>query len=175
MSDALDRVRIAAPCSADWAAMTPSPASPHARRCAECRQEVFDVSDMTRAEALALLSEHAGARPPCLRLYQRADGTVLTADCPVGLAARVRRRVAGAWARVAALLGLSIGTLGSSGCFTMGAPLPEPPPPGGVAPAPPPVMRRAPRDLTANLHELVPERELLTPARRPPRLLPRAR
>jgi hypothetical protein len=60
---------------------------------------------MTRRDAEALLKETNGNL--CARLYRRADGTVLTEDCPVGLGvkiARVRRRVG--WA-IAGAMGLS--------------------------------------------------------------------
>ena len=37
---------------------------------------------MTREEAHQLIAQHEGG--VCVRLYRRADGTVITADCPVG-------------------------------------------------------------------------------------------
>jgi hypothetical protein len=51
---------------------------------------------MTRREAEALLRETEGRL--CARLYRRADGTILTENCPVGLRAIGRRisRMAGA-------------------------------------------------------------------------------
>jgi hypothetical protein len=51
---------------------------------------------MTRRQAEALLREKEGQL--CARLYRRADGTILTENCPVGLRAIGRRvsRVAGA-------------------------------------------------------------------------------
>lgn len=51
---------------------------------------------MTRREAEALLREKEGQL--CARLYRRADGTILTENCPVGLRVIGRRvsRVAGA-------------------------------------------------------------------------------
>jgi hypothetical protein len=47
---------------------------------------------MPREEAEAFLVEREGK--VCVRLYKRQDGTVLTADCPVGLRSRRRRRAA---------------------------------------------------------------------------------
>jgi hypothetical protein len=45
---------------------------------------------MTRREAETLMQDHEGRL--CVRFFRRADGTVLTADCPVGWE-RVKRRV----------------------------------------------------------------------------------
>ncbi len=83
----LDDLRIASPCQANWDAMT---GNDRHRSCGICDKEVYDLSAMTTAEALALV---AGAGPmPCVRYYQRTDGTILTTDCPVGLRAVHRRR-----------------------------------------------------------------------------------
>lgn len=84
---ALD-VRIASPCSEQWEAMT---GEGRKRFCAKCQLHVHDVSQLTEAELVALVAGAPGAA--CGRLYRRADGRVMTADCPVGLA-RARRRLA---------------------------------------------------------------------------------
>lgn len=95
MTDLLTDLRIASPCSADWNAMT---GDERRRFCAQCRLHVHNLSAMTRQEAEAVLQQ-AGQGRVCVRFYRRADGTVLTQDCPVGL----RRRLRTAWARAAAL------------------------------------------------------------------------
>ncbi len=88
----LDDVRIASPCKASWEAMT---GDDRVRFCGECNKNVYDLSAMPRDEATRLLAEHEGSL--CVRLYRRADGTVLTADCPVGLRKkRVRLTLYGA-------------------------------------------------------------------------------
>ncbi len=97
----LDRISIAAPCTADWDSM---PGSDRVRHCAECNKNVYNLSEMTvynlsemtRREAEALLREKEGQL--CARLYRRADGTILTSNCPAGLRAIGRgiSRVAGA-------------------------------------------------------------------------------
>jgi hypothetical protein len=61
------------------------------RFCTECRLHVYNFAELTRTEAEDLLRTTEGRL--CGRLYRRADGTVITKDCPVGLRA-VRRRVA---------------------------------------------------------------------------------
>ena len=57
---------------------------------------------MTRSDAEALIKETAGDL--CARLYRRADGMVLTEDCPIGLGMKItrfKRRVS--WAVAGAL------------------------------------------------------------------------
>src|SRR6185369_13231719 len=85
----LDTVRIASPCSADWDAMQ---GDDRVRFCGECKKNVYNLSALTRQAAEELLVREAGA---CVQVYRRADGTVLTSDCPVGRRRlRVRRAVA---------------------------------------------------------------------------------
>jgi hypothetical protein len=61
------------------------------RYCAACSKHVYNVSDLTADEAVALIRENEGHL--CVRLYRRKDGSVLTADCPVGIRSSVRRRL----------------------------------------------------------------------------------
>ena len=83
--DALDRIRVAAPCDARWEDMT---GDERVRRCASCQLQVYDLARLQRTEALGLLREHEGRRL-CMRLWRRPDGRVLTADCPLGVRGRV--------------------------------------------------------------------------------------
>jgi hypothetical protein len=78
------------------------------RFCQQCQLHVYDISQMTRRQAEALISQTEGRI--CARLYRRADGTVLTKDCPVGLRAFRRRaaRIAGAALTTLLSLGASI-------------------------------------------------------------------
>jgi hypothetical protein len=62
------------------------------RHCSLCRQAVYDVSALTRAEAETLIRGRTGR--VCLRLFRRADGRVMTRDCPVGVLQAARRRLA---------------------------------------------------------------------------------
>jgi hypothetical protein len=84
--DVLDDIRIASPCRANWEGMV---GNNHARHCADCGRTVYDLSALTADQAVALIREKEGAL--CLRLFRRPDGRVLTADCPVGLKARLQR------------------------------------------------------------------------------------
>jgi hypothetical protein len=53
-----------------------------ARFCAQCQKHVYNLSNLSADEASALIRSKEGSL--CARFYQRADGTVLIADCPVG-------------------------------------------------------------------------------------------
>ncbi|HEY6309164.1 MAG TPA: carboxypeptidase-like regulatory domain-containing protein [Candidatus Angelobacter sp.] len=66
------------------------------RHCAECKLNVYNLSDMTRAEADRLIANREGRL--CIRFYRRSDGTIITRDCPRGLQAMIRgvSRIAGA-------------------------------------------------------------------------------
>src|SRR5437868_7064475 len=70
------------------------------RHCGQCRLNVYNISEMTRAEAEGLIRKHEGRL--CVRYYQREDGTILVKDCPVGFAAvrakaiKMATRMAGA-------------------------------------------------------------------------------
>jgi hypothetical protein len=74
------------------------------RFCRQCNLHVYNVASLTSAEAGSLISRTEGRL--CARLYRRADGTVLTRDCPVGLAAARRRVARAAGAALAAILSL---------------------------------------------------------------------
>src|SRR5689334_15547988 len=82
----LDSVAVASPCAADWNQMR---GDDRVRFCGQCQLHVYNLSDMSRREAETLINTHEGRL--CGRFFRRADGTVLTRDCPVGVRA-VRRR-----------------------------------------------------------------------------------
>lgn len=97
----LDDLRIARPCPASWSAMA---GDARVRHCHLCRLKVYNLSAMTEAEALRLVAGAEGRR--CVRFYRRADGTVLTRDCPgpTPEPASAGRRVAMAAALAGALV-----------------------------------------------------------------------
>jgi hypothetical protein len=86
----LDRLFVATPCGVPWESMQ---GDARVRFCGKCEKHVYNVSAMTRDEAEGFLK---AAESPCVRFYQRTDGTILTADCPVGAFRKVRRRWLGA-------------------------------------------------------------------------------
>ena len=125
-TNSLDNVKIASPCSQDWNQMI---GNDRRRFCGDCKLNVYNLSGMTRTEAENLLANSEGRL--CVRFYRRADGSILTEDCPVGWA-QVKRRVSKTAAAVASLL---FGLLTSAGImglfsapkqrFTMGAIAPQ--------------------------------------------------
>jgi hypothetical protein len=102
----LDNAKIAAACGVPWDTMS---GDHRVRFCQECQLHVYNVSEMTRQEAEDLIQRTEGRL--CLRLHRRADGTILTQDCPVGLR-MVRRTLAGAFVftgvLIVSILGLAI-------------------------------------------------------------------
>lgn len=101
-------LRIATPCPASWEAMD---GDERMRHCAVCDLNVYNFAEMTRDEVHALIARSEGR--VCARLYRRADGTVLTRDCPTGLRELPRRASRAAAAAVAALLSLPAFALGA--------------------------------------------------------------
>ena len=89
---ALNNLRVASPCRADWTQMS---GDDRVRHCSECKLNVYNLSEMSRREAEELIASREGRS--CVRFYRRADGTVITRDCPIGLRHLVRKvsRVAG--------------------------------------------------------------------------------
>lgn len=75
----LNNIKIASPCSADWNEMI---GNERKRYCGDCKLNVYNLSEMTKAQAENLIIESEGNL--CVRFYRRSDGTVLTQDCPVG-------------------------------------------------------------------------------------------
>ncbi len=92
------KIKIASPCPARWEDMG---GDDRVRFCDQCRKNVYNLSAMSAPEARELVAEKNGNL--CARMYQRADGTVMTEDCPVGVARywrRVKAMVAGGVAAV---------------------------------------------------------------------------
>ncbi len=109
--DVLRDVRIASACSQRWEDMD---GDEKRRHCEACGLFVHNLSAMTTPEIESLMQEATGR--VCGRLFRREDGTILTADCPVGLA-RLRAGTRAAVARGAALVALllSAGVLWGKG------------------------------------------------------------
>jgi hypothetical protein len=82
----LNNVRVAAPCPANWDGMY---GNERVRFCGECQLNVYNLSEMSKADAERLIV-HAEGRL-CVRYYQRKDGSIITQNCPVGLRALKQR------------------------------------------------------------------------------------
>ena len=110
----LDRVKIAAPCSAEWDQMF-SFEGERIRFCSQCNLNVYNLSGMTRRDAEALITRTEGRL--CVRLYRRADGSILTENCPIGLRA-IKRRVTWAAQLVLGMLLSLISSVGLNSLIT---------------------------------------------------------
>ena len=108
----LDSIKVASPCSADWDAMV---GNNRQRHCGECKLDVYNLSGMTKREAENLIMNSEGR--VCARFYRRADGTVITKDCPVGWAA-VKKRMSTIWTAVASLVFTALGSVGITAYLT---------------------------------------------------------
>ena len=102
----LDNVRIASPCKADWSAMK---GNDRVRFCAQCKLNVYNLSGMDREKAEELVRGAEGRL--CVRFWKRADGTMITRDCPKGLNVR-QRRIAWVMLAVLGLLSMAAPTFG---------------------------------------------------------------
>jgi hypothetical protein len=104
----LDVLEVDDPCPEDFGAMM---GSGPVRFCGLCRENVYDLSEMTRAEAEELIQQAEGRI--CVSFYRRADGTVSTVDCaPVrfeALRRAARRSLVVASGLVAALMTFVLG------------------------------------------------------------------
>ena len=71
----LDDLIIETPCPMDWDLMR---GDDRRRFCSRCEKHVFNISEMSRDEAIELIS---GDGPICARIFRRPDGTVVTNEC----------------------------------------------------------------------------------------------
>jgi hypothetical protein len=99
----LASIRIASPCPADWEKMA---GDERVRHCSECNLNVYNLSAMTERQVKQLIAGNQGRL--CLRLYRRADGTILTQDCPWSLRALTRKVSRFAAAALTAIMGVSV-------------------------------------------------------------------
>lgn len=112
----IDTMGVAADCGVPWDSM---PGDDRTRYCEHCKLNVHNISNMTRPEAESFLQRFAdgkvsseGNKPGrlCVDYYRRADGTILTQDCPVGLA-KLQRKARLAAARAVLAIGALAATL----------------------------------------------------------------
>lgn len=104
------RLKVASPCNANWDAMTGDEAI---RFCGLCKKNVYQISNMTNDQVEELLA-NAGEEK-CGRFYQRKDGTLVTADCSVGLKRKRRKQaVIGASAGFLSVLGVALSSVGGA-------------------------------------------------------------
>ena len=107
----LNNLKVASPCSANWNEMV---GNERQRHCGDCQLNVYNLSGMTRPEAENFLINAEGR--VCVRFFKRADGTVLTKDCPVGWQA-IKCRVSKMATAFASLIFAALGGIGVSNYF----------------------------------------------------------
>jgi hypothetical protein len=116
--DLLERIHVKTPCDADWDSMS---GDERVRFCAHCERHVNDLSRLTRAEALKLVTRSGGRL--CVRYVSLPGGQLVTADAPPAPLYRITRRAsriaAGAFT---AAIGLSAGVAAQAQSNAGGAP-----------------------------------------------------
>jgi hypothetical protein len=95
------KLQVVAPCHEDWDRM---PGGDDIRFCGKCRQNVYNLSELTESQVRELVQG-----PACVRFFARGDGTVVTKECPSMLESARRRMLAMA----AGLVPLAAGFWGS--------------------------------------------------------------
>lgn len=108
----LNNLKIASPCSADWNQMV---GDNRQRHCGDCKLNVYNLAGMTGREAEDLILHSEGR--VCMRIYRRADGTVITKDCPVGWQA-VKQRVSKVATAFASMIFAVLGGIGLTSYFS---------------------------------------------------------
>lgn len=81
----LPNVYVASPCNVPWESMT---GDERVRHCSSCDRNVYDLSSMSTEDAKKVLE----CDDVCAQFYRRSDGTILTADCPVGVEKKRKNR-----------------------------------------------------------------------------------
>ncbi|MGB7208585.1 MAG: carboxypeptidase-like regulatory domain-containing protein [Pyrinomonadaceae bacterium] len=106
----INKLRVASPCSVGWETMT---GNELVRHCDSCKLNVYSTDAITKRDLEDLIFRTEGRT--CLRLHRRADGTVLTKDCPVGLRGYQKRAARFAGATLTAILGFFSVSYGQEG------------------------------------------------------------
>lgn len=107
-NEVLSRIKIASPCPARWESMQ---GNDRVRFCSQCQKNVYNLSAMSAEESADLI--HATEGRLCARLYRREDGTLLTANCPIGVT-RSWRKVKSVLAAAAMMVLGITGMVGAS-------------------------------------------------------------
>lgn len=97
-------LRIAKPCHASWDEMK---GDDRTRFCGQCGHNVYNFTGMSQDEVARHLREAEGR--VCGRFYKRADGTLMTRNCPAGMGEPNIRR----WPVLAAVV-LLVSALGAA-------------------------------------------------------------
>lgn len=77
-SDPLSNLVLSYPCPINWESME---GDERERFCKKCSKNVFNITDMSKAEANKFLQERTDTGL-CVQFYLRPDGTIKTDNCP---------------------------------------------------------------------------------------------
>jgi hypothetical protein len=106
------RFIVAEPCQASWEEMARTRSGgvedERVRFCRRCRSNVYNLSALSRAEAIDLVGAREGS--VCVRLYARPDGTVVTRRCFDRAAVAARRLAYAIFAGICLLIGAVLGS-----------------------------------------------------------------
>jgi hypothetical protein len=102
----LRNVQVAAPYPVRWSSMK---GDARVRFCDKCQLHVYNLSAMSAEVAADFVTQREGR--VCVRFFRRRDGTMLTADCPVGATINRVRWVG----RLACALALGLSSLCGAG------------------------------------------------------------
>ncbi len=132
----LELVDVPRPCPADWAAMA-AIYGDRVRHCQHCDKDVYNLSALPRAAAEQFMADQlasvaAGGEHACVRLYKRADGTAVTADCGGRWRVAAGRRVARWGGAVGAVASVVLAVVSGRGSRAQTTSL------MGTSPGPPP-------------------------------------
>jgi hypothetical protein len=132
----LPQLHIAKPCPMQWDDLE---GDGPIRRCGQCSLSVYDWEGIDDATRSMLLGRLESGRRVCAGLFQRTDGMIQAADCPVGLrAARARaaRTIHMAGAALGVVLAGIAGVVFSRSRTSVRLPAPI----ASLQPAPPPMI-----------------------------------
>lgn len=73
----LNDIKLSFECPVLWSSMT---GDERIRHCGQCDKNVYNVSEMNRAEAVEFLRN--ATEETCIQFYRRSDGSVMTEPCP---------------------------------------------------------------------------------------------
>jgi len=96
----ISKLGVSKPCPIPWESMI---GNDRVRKCDTCQLNIFNIESMTTSEVEKLISSSQPYRL-CIRLVRRADGTVMTRDCPKGLSAYRKRLTSLVTVSIAAVL-----------------------------------------------------------------------
>ncbi len=74
--DSLYGLQLSFKCPMTWQSMD---GDERVRFCEKCKQNVYNIAQLNRNEALDLISKNEGGL--CIRIYRRRDGKIVTRDC----------------------------------------------------------------------------------------------